>query len=245
LSILSNLVVLSDELLQLLSNTGVAMGVSWDGVEDARLDLAGKPTHLRVLKNMRRLGEAGIRFGVNLVLGAHNHRLLPEIHDQILNLAAEWWAIHPVFRSTTPESVQAYVLSPAAAASSLGCLYRHWVIGGRAVCVQPLMRCERIVQGGGRASREMLHPRVFVRPDLQISLEGGTSSPTMILGSLRDGRTSDFQGSPTFEAALSRLRRQDSSIAEKLLCELLRNELQCNEISRFPDAGQGCLQHSV
>lgn len=223
LSIQSNLVALSGGLLELLSGLGVAMGVSWDGVEGARLDLGGEPTHLRVLKNMRRLGDAGIPFGVNLVLGSHNHRLLPRIHDQILDLAAQWWAIHPVFRSTAPDSIEPYLLSPSEAANSLANLHRHWLLRGRAIRVQPLMRCERILRNRKFVPAPVLHPRIIVRPDLQVSLEGGTSSPTVIVGNLRYSRMRDLLESPKFETALHRLREQQPSPVESRLCELLRN----------------------
>lgn len=220
LSVQSNLTVLSDEVLSFLARGGITMGVSWDGVPNARLDLGGQPTHMRVLANMRLLADAGVPFGVNLVLGMHNHRSLIGIYNQLLDLGAAWLSVIPMFRSTTPDTIRLYQLPPASAAMALARLYEHWVSRGRRLHVQPLDRCERIVQGSPQPPGA--EPRFVVRPDLRVSLEGGTSEPGIILGDLKLDRMKHILASTGYRRAASSLGQVQPCEVESRLYELIR-----------------------
>ncbi len=212
----TNLTRLSDALLAWLRQEDVLLGVSWDGDDVARLDRGDRPTSDRVRDNLQRLRAAGIRFGIVLVLAAHNHRRLPELYDQVETLGAAWLNVVPMFQSTTPAAAGALSLPPEATLSALAALFEHWVARGRRLPVHPVLRALRVVHDrqAGRRRPPGDGARFIVQPDGRLSLQGGTASPDVAVGNLFDQTIGEIVESAAYAAALARadrLRRRHCS----------------------------------
>jgi sulfatase maturation enzyme AslB (radical SAM superfamily) len=142
------------------------------------LDLAGRPVDQRVLANMEALSQSNVPFGVNLVLGTHNHGHLPAIHDKLAALGARWLSVIPMFHGSAPDSTPQFMLSPLEIDSALARLYDHWVAQGRPLEVSPFTRCLRALDAGVPLS-SLPAPMAFtVHPDGSITDGTANTSPT-------------------------------------------------------------------
>lgn len=79
----TNLTIVNDEILDFLADSGVfsVLSVSFDPFGKQRRDLRGRPSHDRVLENIARLLDRGIRFGVISVMTRHNVGSVGAIRD--------------------------------------------------------------------------------------------------------------------------------------------------------------------
>ena len=77
----TNLYALSDDKMEFLKRNDFGIGVSFDIVPGARLDIRGAPTEERVLANMRRLEAHGIRPRFLVVIAAHTAQSIDHVYE--------------------------------------------------------------------------------------------------------------------------------------------------------------------
>jgi uncharacterized protein len=77
----TNLFSLPEEKLQFLKRHDFGIGVSFDVVPGARVDMVGQPTERRVLANISRLQKAGINPGLLVVIAAHTAEAIDRVYD--------------------------------------------------------------------------------------------------------------------------------------------------------------------
>ncbi len=169
LGLLTNLTVARPETLAWIARDRLNLCVSWDGVPDLRLDLAGRPAHQAVLDNMEALSQFNVPFGVNLVLGTHNHSRLPAIHDKLVSLGAIWLSVIPMFHASGPDSTPRFMLSPPEIDRALARLYDHWLARSQLLAVAPFTRCLRALSLGLPLSSLQSPENFTVHPDGSIT----------------------------------------------------------------------------
>lgn len=73
---ITNGMLYDDEIATMFKNYGTAICVSLDGTAEqhnaARVTHAGGPTHARILENIRRYQDKGVRMGLSCTIGKHN-----------------------------------------------------------------------------------------------------------------------------------------------------------------------------
>jgi radical SAM protein with 4Fe4S-binding SPASM domain len=207
--------------------------VSWDGTEDARLDRAGRATDQRVIANLRRIVASGIPCGVTLVLGAHNHRILPSVYDRLESLGVAWLNVVPLFLANAPIGVDRLALSLDETGAALISLFEHWVNRGRRLPVQPIVDCVWTVHDR-RARRRTLpkgEVRFVVRPNGDLSVQSGIASEAVAIGNLFDRSIQGILASERYAAELARADR-----LRERHCTTCRYKFACDArpILRYP-----------
>jgi uncharacterized protein len=80
---ITNAIIYNEEIAELFKVHGSAICVSVDGMahhhDGARVTRKGKGTHAKVLENIRRYQDKGLRVGISCTIGRHNVDALPEI----------------------------------------------------------------------------------------------------------------------------------------------------------------------
>ena len=80
---ITNGTLYSEEVADLFRQYGSAVCVSIDGMakqhDAARVTHAGMPTHARVLENIKRYQDKGLRMGLSCTIGRHNVQALSEV----------------------------------------------------------------------------------------------------------------------------------------------------------------------
>ena len=73
--------------LDLMIDHQFLLSVSLDYMSGARVDVKGRDAEPRVMDNLKIIQERGVRFGIAMVLGRHNHKHLLEY---IRSIAGSW-----------------------------------------------------------------------------------------------------------------------------------------------------------
>lgn len=133
----TNLTRLSDAKIALLQRGRFGVGVSMDYVSGVRLDVAGRPTEVRVARNIDRLRAAGVPMGAITVLGGHTRPHLRTIHDLWAELGLPF-RILPMHAAPMVTPGAAYAISPQEIDDALCELFEHWFGRGCPVRVTPL-----------------------------------------------------------------------------------------------------------
>ena len=204
LGVQTNLTVLPDKVVDFLRRNEVTVSVSWDGVPAARLDLGNQPSDERVLRNIERLSEREVSYGVHVVLGNHNRHRLPAIYDRLEILGAGWLSVIPIFLGSTPKSAMAYLLPDDAVYQANIELYEHWLASGRNMPVMPICGILRSLAGQSGWQPKGWIRQVTVHPDCGVSIAAGTADRVAVIGNLRTSSIHEILNSSTCQDSLQR-----------------------------------------
>lgn len=136
-SVQTNLYAVSDEQINFFREFNIHVGVSCDFVPGARLSAGGEETEVRVLKNLQRLEEAGIPFGVITVLAAHTRPVLKSIHDNFMSRQTGF-RILPLYKGPDSRPIEGLGFSNAEIVEALKEIFIHWFESGCVNDVAPL-----------------------------------------------------------------------------------------------------------
>ena len=206
----TNLTVLSDAVLDLIAEYEVGIGVSMDVVPGVRLFASGRPTEARVLENMARLRERGIRFGVISVVAQHTSAAICDIYDR--------WAAHgvdvrflPLFAGPDERDSSAFEIGDDGLVDALCRLFDHWIDAPRRISVAPLDEWfEAVVRSVAGESVEHYDRRadgesvLVVRPNGDLFLVNEVGTPAAALGNLAEQGIEEILGGRPYADSLAR-----------------------------------------
>ena len=138
LSILSNLLSVSDEKLALLKEAGGCVTVSYDGAPGVRLNLAGQATEATVAANLDRLLAAGIKLSGHTVLAKHTLKQVTRTYDFFAARGLPMRII-PLADGPTERPGESFQVEYQAIVQSLEQLFKHWIDTGCKVPVYPFV----------------------------------------------------------------------------------------------------------
>ena len=80
---ITNGTIYNEEIATLFMKYGAAVCVSLDGMAEqhdiARVTQTGRPTHAKILENIKRYQDKGIRMGISCTIGRHNYQSLADV----------------------------------------------------------------------------------------------------------------------------------------------------------------------
>ena len=135
-TIQTNLTILSPKILQLLSNFD-AVGVSFDPAGYQRVDCAGKNMDHRVVQNMQRLQDAGLKFGCITVLEKHNVKYVDETYDFFADIGCTFRVL-PYYRVGVLSQVSDHALSADDVLQAFKRLACRWLDSSADIRVHPI-----------------------------------------------------------------------------------------------------------
>jgi uncharacterized protein len=134
----TNLTMLDDDRIALLrDHFRGQIGVSLDLFGDLRLNVAGRSSQSKVLANLDRLHEAGIRFGCITVLTRRNLRRVDDIFRFYERLGVPFRLL-PLFRGATESQHAGYELSERETLDALCRLFDRWLASETRIAIQPI-----------------------------------------------------------------------------------------------------------
>lgn len=133
----TNLTVLDESRIALLRDGFDGVGVSVDLFGNHRLNLAGKPSQDRVLANLDRLQEAGVRFGCITVLTKRN---LPHLESifRFYERANLSFRILPLFRGATDPQNAGFQVTAREVLDGLCHVFDLWLASPTQISIAPL-----------------------------------------------------------------------------------------------------------
>lgn len=125
----TNLYALSDDKMEFLKRNDFSIGVSFDIVPGARLDIRGAPTEERVLANMRRLEAHGIRPRFLVVIAAHTAQSIDHVYE-FLRDRGQPCRLLPLFDGPDERSLDGVEADRATINAALMHMFRRWFEDG-------------------------------------------------------------------------------------------------------------------
>ena len=126
----TNLYSLPEEKLQFLKRNGFDIGVSFDVISGARLDLRGAATEERVLANIRRLEDVGIKPALLVVVAAHTAQAIDRVYE-FLRERGDSCRLLPLFNGPTERPMTGVAEDSASINSAIMRIFRRWFEDGR------------------------------------------------------------------------------------------------------------------
>jgi uncharacterized protein len=137
-SIQTNLAVLTKPILELLrSGLFVNIGVSFDVFGEQRVDVGGRTSDQRVLKNMQRLRDEGITFGCIVVLSkatAPHIKLIYKFFEEIETS----FRLLPIYRTGYAHQQDQLALSPGEIIDVFKAAVDLWLASSKNIQVRPI-----------------------------------------------------------------------------------------------------------
>ena len=125
----TNLYSLSEEKLLFLKRNDFGIGVSFDVISGARLDLRGAATEDRVLANIRRLEAHGIKPGLLVVIAAHTAQAIDRVYDFLRQREASCRLL-PLFNGPAERPMAGIAEDRESINSALMRMFRLWFEDG-------------------------------------------------------------------------------------------------------------------
>jgi uncharacterized protein len=132
----TNLYRLTPQICELLRTRSISVGVSFDFVPGARLNVLGKESEADVRRNLNRLREEGIEFGAITVLAKHTAPHVCDIYDYFASERISWRLL-PLFDGPESRQAESFAISHDELIQALERLFRHWMDTGAKVPVSP------------------------------------------------------------------------------------------------------------
>jgi uncharacterized protein len=148
----SNLLAWRDEVVEMLIENRVSLGVSYDVVPGVRRLLSGARTEERVVENIDRIRALGIPVGGIAVLARHTAPRITGVYDFFAGRGMSVRVL-PLFDGPASRPAEDFAIGDESLVSALLVLFRHWVDTGATVQVEPL------TQWLGNVLRRMLGVR--------------------------------------------------------------------------------------
>ncbi|MEQ9640902.1 MAG: radical SAM protein [Alphaproteobacteria bacterium] len=180
-----------NETLETMLAAGFVFSVSLDGRPGARVDGAGRDSERQVWGNLAALQARGATVGVALVLGRHNYRDLPALHDALATLGVAWLRVNPLFAPPHDAPAGDLPLTSAEIVAALGELQVHRRRTGASLEVQPLDRIAEAVARHEAGEAAPLYARAghaagrfVVHPDGTLATQAGDNDGEHVIGNL-------------------------------------------------------------
>jgi uncharacterized protein len=218
-SVQTNLLAISDPVVELLERNKVAIGVSFDMAPGVRRTLAGGETETRVLRNLDRLRERGLPLGAICVLARHTAPRITEIHDFFAGRRMSLRVL-PLFTGPDerPDQPQ-FSIDNATIIQALDTLFRHWFETGVRIRVDPLAEWfENVLRKMLGARRRMYDRRrdgdavILVNTDGRLYRVLDAYEPALSLGDLKIQTIDEVLTSEPYRLSLL---RDDALSAER------------------------------
>jgi uncharacterized protein len=142
-AIQTNLYKLDDPIIDFLRRHRISLGVSLDLVSGVRVSVTGKETESRVLRNLDRLAENGIRAGGIVVLAKHTAPHIRRIYDTFAERGMSLRVL-PLFDGPATRPSETFAADDDELARAMSELFDHWMETGCAIDVLPLRSYLRI-----------------------------------------------------------------------------------------------------
>jgi uncharacterized protein len=214
----TNLLACKDDVVDLLVENGVALGVSCDFVPGVRLALSGLPTEQAVARNIDRLRARGVPMGGLAVLARHTAPRITEVYDFFASRRMSLRVL-PLFDPPGPHADDPFTIDETSMVSALMTLLEHWIGSGAAVPVVPLAQWLQNVLRKVLGVRGALYDRrdrgdgIFIA-DTDGKLYGVRDAydSARALGDLREQTMSDVLASQAHAASVARDARVLASV---------------------------------
>lgn len=138
-SMQTNLFNLTDDMIALLREERISIGVSFDGVKGVRVSVSGKTTEERVLTNVRRLQAAGLRPGGICVVAKHTAPHLRQIYDLFASMDMPMRVL-PLFSGPDSRPLERFDIDDQSIADAISDLFDYWLESGASISVRPLQQ---------------------------------------------------------------------------------------------------------
>ncbi|MBV9948969.1 MAG: radical SAM protein [Myxococcales bacterium] len=136
-SVQSNLLSISDEVVDLLQANRVDLGVSFDVIPGVRRTLGGASSEERVLFNMERLRARGVAMAAIAVLAKHTAPRVTDIYDFFAGRQLTMRVL-PLFDGPSERPENDFAIDSESLVNALIRLFRHWIETGACIRVEPL-----------------------------------------------------------------------------------------------------------
>jgi uncharacterized protein len=125
----TNLYALPDDKMEFLKRNDFGIGVSFDVISGARLDIRGAPTEERVLANVRRLEANGISPAFLVVIAAHTARSIDRVYE-FLRDRGKPCRLLPLFDGPEDRPLDGVAADRATINAALMRMFRLWFEDG-------------------------------------------------------------------------------------------------------------------
>ena len=132
----TNLFSLPEDKLDFLQRHGFHIGVSFDVIPGARVDIRGRPSEQRVQANMERLLERGIDHGMIVVIAAHTASAIDKVYAY-LRRRGRSCALLPLFEGPPERPMEGVVASRETINAALFRMFQLWFEDGCPFWVRP------------------------------------------------------------------------------------------------------------
>ena len=209
----TNLTVLDDDRMALLRDDFDGLGVSFDLFGDHRVNVGGRSSQKRVLANLDRLHDAGIRFGCITVL---TRRTLPHLesifrfYDE-LNLS---FRVLPLFRGATDDQNDSFQVQGGEVLDALTRLFDLWLASPTRIVIAPLAELlGRILRRRAGSepdyySRRAWEEVVIVNTNGDLYADGEAYEPGRSWGNIFATPLGELIGAPPWERSVLETERR-------------------------------------
>jgi len=205
----TNLYSIPAEKIDFFAQHGIQFGVSLDVIGGVRLDARSAETEDRVVANMDRLRERGIRFGAITVLAGHTHRNIVAIYNFYETLGMSFRVL-PLFDAPLNTPDASFALTAKQTIKALCRLFRHWIRRTNRVVVRPLdeytyaVYLKMIGRAQPRYNRRVSEWALLVNTDGAVYQVMDAYDTTLAHGNLHAELFQTMIESPLYETSLQR-----------------------------------------
>jgi uncharacterized protein len=209
-SVQTNLVALSDDILELLREFFTHVGVSVDLFGGQRVNVAGHQVQEQVLRNMQKLVDEGVRFGCITVLSRSTLPHIDAIFEFFEALGISFRLL-PIYRTGYPGQQDEHALSNEEIVSAFKRMVDLWFAADSTILVRPvhdyIAHAVRYLDGGkgirryySKRNAEIVY---IVDTDGSLYSNGDAYDSRLCHGNVFTGTPGQWRSSPGFQAALA------------------------------------------
>ncbi|HKU37719.1 MAG TPA: radical SAM protein [Polyangiales bacterium] len=249
----TNLYRLTDEKIDFIKRYKLGVGVSLDVTPGVRKTLTGKPTESTVMQNMRRLRDAGVRFGAITVLAKHTAPRILEIYDYFAREQIPL-RILPLFGGPSGRpDIESFAITEVELVEAMARLFEHWMESGAPIMLQPFVQYYEVALRRMISARtRVLDRRVDGEHVFVVDVNGDLYSfhedydPEHVIGNLARRQLKDILDSPEYERSLER-----DALLRKRYCSDCEYAAACDSTPLFatdaplPGAKRCAVAHAL
>lgn len=137
-SVQTNAYAISANMISLLKNHGIGVGVSYDHVPGVRRSITGQETERKIRSNVEKLRSNGLFVGGIVVVARHTYANLPEIYDFYKAIGMQNMRVLPLFSGPASRDAASYDVDDERIVSALTELFHHWMSDDAQLAIAPL-----------------------------------------------------------------------------------------------------------
>jgi uncharacterized protein len=214
----TNLYQLTDDKIELIKRYKLGVGVSLDVIPGIRKTITGKSSESVVIRNMRRLRDAGIRMGAITVLAKHTAPRILEVYDYFARERIPL-RILPLFSGPADRpNLEGFAISDGDIVDAMTQLFEHWMEAGAPIMVQPFVQYYEVALRRMISARtRVLDRRIDGEHVFVVDVNGDVYSfhedylPEHVIGNLAHSDMDEILRSPAYERSLER----DASLRQR------------------------------